>query len=478
MKRKGIGNVIATMIFVLILFSTITGIYLYYVKKQGDLQQAYFDALERKVQAEEEKISASFTFGNSTGYRPSSYTLLKGSSTDPVDRLYERDSSYLNVSSSTDVDYDYPVENMNFTGGIDGWRETYRSFIPPPFELYIDYSPDNGYLESGSLLVGFSQERPTESLRLVISTFFTLSSPPSSTLDSYLSWASYVSQIDEYTIEIRMVLKNPNGVNYDMDYRVVSSPDGNWVFNSVVLSPPSEFWVEGTYTLSILFESKSYHPGRINTIKAYLDDIGLKLAKRTVRVTDYYATFSLDMSNVDRLLIHHIGHCTATPCRLVTQTFYLYDFSTGSWVQVGWFNSSSMDSSVNVEVSNASRYVSSGEARVRIESKVYADGMYYCGDYLNLEAVDSSSDSGLSTLTIKITNQGPIPVHLVSLWVINSSSPEHYDTNLVGEHKVDLVVPPNETEEIKLTYHWGSDTYLIKLVSERGNVWSYSVSNL
>jgi len=163
---------------------------------------------------------------------------------------------------------------------------------------------------------------------------------------------------------------------------------------------------------------------------------------------------------------------------VATQTFYLYDFSTGDWVQVGRFNSSSMDSSVDISVSNASRNVSSGEARVRIESKVYAYEMYYCGDYLNLEAVDSSSDSGLSTLTIKITNLGPIPVHIVSLWVINSSSPEHYDTNLLGEHKVDLVVPPNETEEIKLTYHWGSDTYLIKLVSERGNVWSYSVSNL
>jgi hypothetical protein len=83
-----------------------------------------------------------------------------------------------------------------------------------------------------------------------------------------------------------------------------------------------------------------------------------------------------------------------------------------------------------------------------------------------VEILDVTSNT-TGEVTIKLKNEGSLTVHIVSLWVNNATLHKRYD--------VDLFINPGETlpytsADIALP----EGNYIIKVVTERGNIAVYS----
>jgi hypothetical protein len=83
-----------------------------------------------------------------------------------------------------------------------------------------------------------------------------------------------------------------------------------------------------------------------------------------------------------------------------------------------------------------------------------------------VEILDVTSNT-TGEVTIKLKNEGSLTVHIVSLWVNNATLHKRYD--------VDLFINPGETLPYTRTdIALPEGDYIIKVVTERGNIAVYS----
>ena len=81
--------------------------------------------------------------------------------------------------------------------------------------------------------------------------------------------------------------------------------------------------------------------------------------------------------------------------------------------------------------------------------------------------VSQSRKGGVSRTCFTFKNKGPLTTHLVSLWIIDSTIHRRYD--------IDLIINPGETlSYVRSDIHLPKGQYMVKVVTERGNIAIYS----
>jgi hypothetical protein len=149
----------------------------------------------------------------------------------------------------------------------------------------------------------------------------------------------------------------------------------------------------------------------------------------------------------------------------VTQTIYLYNFVEGVWSKISTAVVSSVDRSIGpIEVGEGELYVSpSSEVRVRVVGTSSTLFRAYA-DYLHLEVQYEDR----SKVTLQLLNTSPETVHLVTLYIEDSSG----NVARFDESSFDVWLAAGEAVKVEVAYNWPIDTLLFKAVSERGSVFS------
>jgi hypothetical protein len=149
----------------------------------------------------------------------------------------------------------------------------------------------------------------------------------------------------------------------------------------------------------------------------------------------------------------------------VTQSIYIYNFVEGVWSKISTAVVSSADRSIGpIEVGEGELYVSqSGEVKVMVVGtsstlfRAYADYLY-----LEVQYEDRSK------VTLHLLNTSPETVHLVTLYIEDSSG----NVARFDESSFDVWLAAGETLKVEVAYNWPIDTLLFKAVSERGSIFS------
>ena len=187
---------------------------------------------------------------------------------------------------------------------------------------------------------------------------------------------------------------------------------------------------------------------------------------------DINGTFTVDLSKYSYSSIQtvevQIRYRTNNP----SEKFYLeaYNWRLGEYSDAGFNNTSGHDSSSNWEY-YAVNFTSAWKNYLREDGKIiikFRDGnpdprrttIYI--DFFAVRVV-------IGGIALVLKNNGAVTAHIVSLWVINSASHNHYD--------VDFYINSGENATFVLGgVKLPTGQYMVKVVTERGNMAIYSSS--
>ncbi len=159
----------------------------------------------------------------------------------------------------------------------------------------------------------------------------------------------------------------------------------------------------------------------------------------------------------------------------VSVTLQLYNYSFGDYPASGdgymSYTSSAIANtdetkSQNITVNPTHFRNATGHWKMKVKGvKTVETQFNFKVDWIEFKAVSASEGGTLFT----IENKGSLTVHLVSLWIINSTHHRQYDIDLVTNSgqtlaytRVDISLP--------------SGRYIVKVVTERGNITTYTGS--
>jgi hypothetical protein len=220
---------------------------------------------------------------------------------------------------------------------------------------------------------------------------------------------------------------------------------GGWVYGHVCFDPNSFLWTEGTYTLAVqvtaivpgAFADTSGYPP---TVSIGLDDIGLALkpaatsyygSTQTNSPKDFQMPTGLNATMVQgmELVINATGASQNT-------TIYAYAadnshsiYNPTPWVQIGsaFFKGSGIiDATISLPNAayyvNATNYVAGPLTNIRdIDVRVNATSPY--GPFtLKITVLAIVQTFNQARITVSLVNQGPSPLHLVSMVVSGPGS--------------------------------------------------------
>jgi hypothetical protein len=244
-------------------------------------------------------------------------------------------------------------------------------------------------------------------------------------------------------------------VSYWGYYDTASASQTLYIYNFT-----SSSWVQlgasQTYTTPYTgqWHNRSVTSGFQNYVSSGQVRIRVEGVKTTSLTFDQYADF----------LNIYVTSAAAAPVE-VTQNIYLYNFVEGVWSKISTAIVTSTDRSIGpIEVGEGELYVSpSGEVKVRVVGSSTTLFKAYT-DYLHLQVQYEDR----SKVTLQILNTSPETVHLVTLYIEDSSG----NVARFDESAFDVWLAAGETVKVEVAYNWPIDTLLFKAVSERGSVFS------
>ena len=229
--------------------------------------------------------------------------------------------------------------------------------------------------------------------------------------------------------------------------------------------------------------------------RVYFDDVGVALALTTQFSGAICPKFALSQnpSSVQDLTASFATSYTAP----TTQTVYFWNFAEGSLDQVSsatvgatattfsvdlgqLFGQGAVQQFIqplagthNVSPSGCPGSISTTKGTVVME--VYAAApSSFTGTLSSATVTDYYTDTGHVSLVI--SNPGTTPLHLVSLWVTGTSGATQFASTLAGASHFEEWIAPGETAGVTVAYSWSPGAYTVELVSDRGSVFTISVT--
>jgi len=217
---------------------------------------------------------------------------------------------------------------------------------------------------------------------------------------------------------------------------------------------------------------------RQDTAQPFLLGIDLVKLEYPVIATEWYSVFLInqDSTDVNGLDITWAGHCNST---MVDQTLCIYDFSRTQWDVVGSSKISTSELRVgplrfNTSVQDHVNTTPTGEGEVWLSVNcTSADPCCVSTDSFLLKTYPASENEGC--VAIELVNEGGLTVHLVRLWIVNETN--HLVLDATTDPSFDVYLAPSESyvHVLPLPYSWiEPETYVFKVISERGNLWTGS----
>ncbi len=464
--KRGQASVLGGVLFLMIAILVVNFLYEVYRVQSAMIQ---FDS-----ESSQERLDISgVLFGDEKIYpSPNTTTIITGSGTSPFV------TPFINATRTTASSY--PISNMNFTSGMDGWTFSRRYFDPqiPGTTGYVaDRGAGGGFdgTVTGSLsgpgviFSDFEFNPPKDTYtaaEMNWTTRFSVDLEKIGTVSgANLTWARRCVKLGlkvQKWPTLNVSLREPTGVDHLVDSVNVTSTEGSWSYADKVLDP-AWFTSSGWYSLVIELSDVQTHepsPNKEVGIRVLLDDMILSLRSQSF-VTDWYGSFQISEAPglLSELDLFYTGHYNTS----VSQYISIMDATTSKWVQIdrSIISTSSYTRRFVLTGPDIQRYISSTGVHLRVYSvdtapfQAVADALtvrdYYPGT-TNRIVITFKSSGGMST-------------RIVSLWVIDSVGHHRYD--------LDLIISPGETKTYVIPYPWSPGEYTFKAVTARGTVALY-----
>lgn len=520
-RRKGLSEMVGAM-FILLLLVVAFGFSLVMFTSFTGYQNAVITRASFNNQAQSQQLTYNKAIFGATATNPANNS-----------------GSFLNVGvpGAAPANF-YPLANMNFTTSASGWTFTRRYIQTGVTGISGNYDPvtsTGSPSGPGSVYSLFTTNPPNGSPETAVMNWtapFTIDSATYNSLQNSgstacFSWGSDIT--DAFSVgnnpspfpntspTIDFMIVNPSLAGPSsyviIQQRVTSSTDTNWsVSRGLCLTYAQQTQIftnnQMTYNLVIYSVATLKNSGTgPPSWKAYFDDVGIQLS-----LYDFYSSTVCPVIAVSQapLEIQDMTFAiTSSYTSSVTQYIYAWDFAQGSLVQLDVTTTgtssvtryidlagleggasqtqSFIQSSTNAVVSppgcpNDPIYTvptTSDPNQYSIILKIYAVGT---GAYTGTITGDVNTDyyTNSTQFSLQLTNDATAPLHLVSLWVIGPSGATQYASTYPSTGTPDLHfdewVPPGQTVSITVPYNWTPGEYTIELVSDKGVVFTESIS--
>ncbi len=487
-NKKGLGNVIATIVFVFIAIFLTGNLFVWGILRYADFVDTV-DEMERlDLLKERENISLTeVIFGDSASY-----------SSSPV------------ISSLPALATDGLIGNTNFTENTDGWSFTKE--FPPGVNFGLSGGLDEGAVGPsavgspsgpGVVFVGVNflpESTPVLFKGIWTNRFFVdldrFAVPIGNTFDGTitLSWGSNLPsalwndgvQSAKITVWLENSIAPISTLKVtERTFTSAFDTDTTWNFqylehvtNTSGFTPPvpPSFWGLGGdpgQWFSLILETEITMKPTIAPaeVRVYFDDIGLLVKYGPVEFADVEESITLGSEDVGGITGIDVTFASAYFPADVKQVIFIKDFSTDLWTSISENTVSSSTTTLTISIRGADtiNFISpTKEIRIRILS--ISNGLVvFSATTSSLTIQDFFRDTG--KVTVLFENTGDITARIVSLWIIDSSG----QTN-VEAPALNLFIPPGGSGSHTLTHTWAVGQNQIKVFTDRGNVATITVN--
>ncbi|MEM2533985.1 MAG: hypothetical protein QXK12_08200 [Candidatus Nezhaarchaeales archaeon] len=479
--KRGIANVIGAVAFIFIAAFIVGNLMVWSMMRYGE----YVKTVDRMLQLDEERRQevievTDVYFGSYQTYANPDVYVVNG-----VPSGWIRNPTYpVTVTASQVTTYYYPVNNMYFATGSDGW--TFSRKMPPGVEygIYGDWTTDvrGGGSRSGAGFIYVDEKYDP---------------PPGENATFQGNWTTW------FSVDPRFLGLNPKAylscgryVPYDLDFAAIveayvkiyfldkdgvdrlllvaeytTHGDFQWKYNSFDVTSYIDMNTAKEYRVTVSVEVTVKHTGTPKEFLVFIDDVELSMPSESYAV-DLYGSIVIqeEPTKVEKLELNVATHYNAT----LLQYVYLYDYSAESWVLLSrrYVSTDPSEFTFRVEGPSVPNYICVkpkvyppqtvdpspiGEVRVRVYA-VLKDPFKAFIDSIGLSSFSVERDR----VTLTITNKGHLTARLVSIWVISITNQTRFD--------VDIFLSPLQSRTLSLNYAWSYGRYLIKVVTERGSI--------
>jgi hypothetical protein len=262
-------------------------------------------------------------------------------------------------------------------------------------------------------------------------------------------------------------------------YASSGDADSSWTYTTGVDvtggsgSVPYTFWGKGgspQWVSLVIFANitmkNTLTPAEV---RIYFDDVGLLMSYPAHTATTT-KTLSLGSEERGSIIRFDVSLTSAYNRSIYKQLIYVRDQTTSTDTL---FHSSSIGTtstavSFSYDATDVLNYISSSKTVVVVITTINPSAFRTTTG--SLELTDFFSDT--SKVTVVTRNTGESSIHLVSLWIIDSTSHSNYK----GSGTFDVNVAAGTSEITTVTHTWVSGTNIVKIVTERGNIVTRTVS--
>jgi hypothetical protein len=238
--------------------------------------------------------------------------------------------------------------------------------------------------------------------------------------------------------------------------------------------------------------------------KLYFDDVGIVLQLSDTYFAAVCPTFTISTNALTgespttvKDLTISLDSLYGTP---VTQVVYLWNFALSALVQVDTSAIGTTDIVRSIDLANQFATASQIQAFTQTKSasisppncptvpistvkgsvvmEVYSIAAAAGKQYTLTVNSDALTDyfPNANRFTVVLANPGTATTHFVSLWVTGGTGPTQFASTLTGTSRFDQWVPPGQFVTVTLTFSWSPGTYSLEFVTDKGSVFTASVS--
>ena len=483
-RKKGLGNVIATIVFVFIAIFITGNLFVWGILRYADFVDTVdeMDRLDLLMNRENIELTEAI-FGDSARYT-SNPSIISG------------------IGTASDL----PMGNMNLTESTEGWSFTKE------FPSGVSFGMSGGFDEGavgpnavgspsgpGIIFVGvnFLPESGTATFvgNWTTRVFVDLARygiTSGNTYDGSITFA-YASNLPTdlwndgiLSAQSTVHLTSPTEtfVIATRSFSSAFDTDTTWNFdplphitNTSGLAPvPPSFWGTGgdpgqffSLTISTTFTMKpTFTPAEV---RMYFDDVGLLFEYGPVEFADEVEEITLGSEDIGGITGIDINYASAYTKVGIKQILFIKDFASGGWnmISENTVATTTLNFTVSIRGSDALSFISGTKLiQIRILS-TSNNSVAFSASTSSLTVQDFFTDN--DKVTVIFENNGDITARLVSLWIIDSNGASN-----VQAPDLNLFVAPGGRATHTIDHTWAVGQNQIKVFTDRGNVATLTVS--